>query len=201
MRRSRVKTEQEWKRKDTVGWTDGTKIASVGAIVGRVGSLGKTLGTVGWTDGPISRCVGRVAEEEQRRSSTGWSDEDTVGLSDAKFESWQRCAKTKPSAPNDLTTWSRGSVGLSDGRVEANRVDLDAGSSAPDEPTHRRCIASGQLCQRISTAKWRGRGIRWTDTLKKTTLVHPTLPFSVVVSQRLVWCLGVFIPPPLTHLR
>jgi hypothetical protein len=26
---------------------------------------------------------------------------------------------------------------------------LAAGSSAPDEPTHSQCIASGQLCQRI----------------------------------------------------
>jgi hypothetical protein len=59
----------------------------------------------------------------------------------------------KPSAPDDLTPWSKGSVGLSDGRVEANRDDLVAGSSAPDDPTHRRCIASEQLCQRISTAK------------------------------------------------
>jgi hypothetical protein len=38
-------------------------------------------------------------------------------------------------------------------RVEANRGDLVAGSSAPDDPTHRQCIASEQLCQRISTAK------------------------------------------------
>jgi hypothetical protein len=27
------------------------------------------------------------------------------------------------------------------------------------------------------------------------------LPFSVVVSQQLFGCLGLFIPPPLTHLR
>jgi hypothetical protein len=59
----------------------------------------------------------------------------------------------KPSAPDDMTPWSRGSVGLSDGPVKANRDDLAAGPSAPDEPTHCRCIASKQLCQRISTAK------------------------------------------------
>jgi hypothetical protein len=58
----------------------------------------------------------------------------------------------KPSAPDDPTPWLRGSVGLSDGRVEANRDDLVAGSSAPDDPTDRWCIASEQLCQRISTA-------------------------------------------------
>jgi hypothetical protein len=48
----------------------------------------------------------------------------------------------KPSALDDPTPWSRGSVGLSDVRVEANRDDLVAGSSAPDDPTDRRCIAS-----------------------------------------------------------
>jgi hypothetical protein len=53
------------------------------------------------------------------------------------------------SAPDDPTTWSRGSVGLSDGRVKANRDDLAVGSSAPDEPTHRRCNASEHLCQWI----------------------------------------------------
>jgi hypothetical protein len=48
----------------------------------------------------------------------------------------------KPSALDDPTPWSRGSVGLSDVRVEANRDDLVAGSSALDDPTDRRCIAS-----------------------------------------------------------
>jgi hypothetical protein len=62
-----VEDAKKKKEKDTVGWTDGTQIASVGAIVGRVRTLVETLGTVGWTDGPISRCVGRVAEEERRR--------------------------------------------------------------------------------------------------------------------------------------
>jgi hypothetical protein len=101
-----------------------------------------------------------VASDELQRksnedSSTGRSDglsEDTVGLSDAQFESRQRHAKTESSAPDEPTPWSRGSISLSDGRVKANRDDLAAGSSAPDEPTHCRCIASEQLCQRISTA-------------------------------------------------
>jgi hypothetical protein len=55
------------KENDTVGWTDGTNIESVGAIVERVGILVETLGTVGWTDNPFSSSVGRVAEEEQQR--------------------------------------------------------------------------------------------------------------------------------------
>jgi hypothetical protein len=97
-----------------------------------------------------------ASDELQRKSSedssTGWSDglsEDTVGLSDAQFESRQRRAKTKSSAPDEPTPWSRGSVGLSDSRVEATRDVLAAGSSAPDEPMHRQCIASEQLCQQI----------------------------------------------------
>jgi hypothetical protein len=38
--------------------------------------------------------------------------------------------------------------GSSDGRVEATRDVLAARSSAPDDRTHRRSIASKQLCQR-----------------------------------------------------
>jgi hypothetical protein len=37
--------------------------------------------------------------------------------------------------------------------------------------------------------------------LEKTTSVHSMLPFSVAVSQRLFGRHGLFIPPPLTHLR
>jgi hypothetical protein len=46
----------------------------------------------------------------------------------------------KSSAQDDPTHWSKGSVGLSDGRMKANRDDLVAGSSAPDDPTHRQCV-------------------------------------------------------------
>jgi hypothetical protein len=93
------------------------------------------------------------------------------------------------------------SSGSSDGRVKANRDDLAAGSSTLDEPMVRRSIALEYICQRTSTTKWRGRGIRWTDALKRIASVHPTLTFSKAVSQRLFGCLGLFIPPPLTHLR
>jgi hypothetical protein len=43
----------------------------------------------------------------------------------------------KSSTPDEPTPWSRGSVSLSDGRVEATRDVLAAGSSAPDNPMHR----------------------------------------------------------------
>jgi hypothetical protein len=143
-----------------------------------------------------------ASDKLQRKSSednsTEWSNglsEDTVGLSDAQFEFIQRRAKTNPSAPNEPTPWWIESIGLSDGHEAAYQDDLAAGSSAPDELTHRRCIASEQLCQRISTAKWRGRGIGWTDALKKIATVHPTLTFSVAVSQRLFGCLGLLWQP------
>jgi hypothetical protein len=167
------KPSKKRKRKDTVGWTDGINLTSVGAIIGWVGTQGETLGTVGWTDSPFSRCMDELQRKSSEDSSTGWSDGlsgDIVGLFDAKFEFIQRRAKTKPSAPDDPTPWSRGSVGLSDGRVEANRGDLSAESSAPDDPTHRRCIASEQLCHKTSTAMWHGRGTGWTDALEKYSI-------------------------------
>jgi hypothetical protein len=37
--------------------------------------------------------------------------------------------------------------------------------------------------------------------LEKVSAVHPTLTFLEAVSQQLFGCLGLFIPPPLTHLR
>jgi hypothetical protein len=61
------KPSKKWKREDTIGWTDGPSNTNVGAIVGRVGAQGQTLGIVGWTGGPLFSSVGRVAEEEQGR--------------------------------------------------------------------------------------------------------------------------------------
>jgi hypothetical protein len=54
----------------------------------------------------------------------------------------------KSSAPDEPTPWLRGSVGLSYGRVEATKDVLAAGSSAPNDPTECRSMASEQLCQR-----------------------------------------------------
>jgi hypothetical protein len=89
-----------------------------------------------------------LQRRSSRASSTGWSDglsEDTVGLSDASFESRQRRAKTRASAPDDRR-WSNGS---SDGHEETKRDALATSPSAPDDLTHHRCIASEQLCQQI----------------------------------------------------
>jgi hypothetical protein len=75
------------------------------------------------------------------------------------------------------------------------------GSSAPDEPTHRRCNTSEQLCQRIFNGYVTWRAPDEPTPRKSIASVHLTLPFSAAFSQRLVWSLGLFIPPPLTHLR
>jgi hypothetical protein len=124
-----------------------------------------------------------------------------VGLSDTQFESRQRRAKTKSSAPDEPTPWLRGSVGLSNGRVEATKDVLTAGSSTPDEPTHCRRNASEQLCQRIFNGYVTWRTPDELTPRKIIASVHSTLLFSVVVSRRLAECLGLFIPSPLTHLR
>jgi hypothetical protein len=107
----------------------------------------------------------------------------------------------KSSAPDEPTPWSWGSIGLSDGRMEANRDVLAAGSSTPDEPTHHRCNASEQWCQWIFNVYVTWRESDEPTPRKSIASVHSTLPFSVAVSQRLFGCLGLFIPPPLTHLR
>jgi hypothetical protein len=99
------------------------------------------------------------------------------------------------------TSWSRGSVGLSDGRMEATRDVLVVGSSAPDDLTERQSIASEQLCQRSCAVETTASSTGWTDTRKNIASDHLTVLLSATFSQRLVWCLGLFIPPPLTHLR
>jgi hypothetical protein len=62
--------------------------------------------------------------------------------------------------------------------VEANRDDLVARSSAPDDPTDRWCIASEQLCvresQRLSDV---GGAPDETTPWKSLASVHPTLTF------------------------
>jgi hypothetical protein len=64
MRKTRVKTEQERKRNDTVEWTDSTLAASVGAIIGRVGTLVKPLAP---SDEPMVHLL-VVSDELQRKS-------------------------------------------------------------------------------------------------------------------------------------
>jgi hypothetical protein len=67
--------------------------------------------------------------------------------------------------------------------------------------SHRRCIALEQLCQQISNDYVTWRAPDEPTPWKNIASVHPTLTFSVAVSQRLFGCLGLFIPSPLTHLR
>jgi hypothetical protein len=91
--------------------------------------------------------------------------------------------------------------GSSGDHVEATRDVLAAGSLAPDDLTERRCKASEQLCQRSCSVEATASSTWWTDARKIIASDHPTVLLSLAFSQRLIWCLGLFIPPPLAHLR
>jgi hypothetical protein len=108
----------------------------------------------------------------------------------------------------DAPRWSlkhrmnrRVSSGSSHGRVEATKEVLAAGSSAPDDPTVRRSIASKQLCQRSCAVEATASSTEWTDAQKKIASDHLMVLLSAAFSKWLVWCLGLLIPPPLAHLR
>jgi hypothetical protein len=90
--------------------------------------------------------------------------------------------------------------GSSDGHVKAIGEVLAAESSAPDDPTKPRCIVSEQLYQRSCAMKATASSTGWTNSRKNIASDHPMVLLSVAFSQRLVWCLGLFIPPPHTHL-
>jgi hypothetical protein len=64
-----------------------------------------------------------------------------------------------------------------------------------------RCMCRMIDVSRVAMATWRGGGTRWTDGPEKHVSVHPTVYFSVAVSQWLTWCLRLFIPPSLEYLR
>jgi hypothetical protein len=58
-----------------------------------------------------------------------------------------------------------------------------------------------QLCQQIFNGQVTWRAPDEPTSRKSIASVHSTLPFSMAVSQRLFGYLGLFITPPLTHLR
>jgi hypothetical protein len=167
---------------------------SVGVCVGALGTLRRrpnSIGTVGWTDGPYSSCV---------RWLEGAKQQKTVSLSDALFESRQRRAKRFNS-----TRWTEvmvsGSIGLSDGLEEANSKVLAESPSALDEAMHRLMkrqsnYVNGHVQWRVTTSS-----TGWTDAWKSIASDYPMVLLSTAFSQRLFGRLGLFIPPPLTHLR
>jgi hypothetical protein len=88
----------------------------------------------------------------------------------------------------------------SDGHMEANSKVLVARSSALDEPTVRRMKCQSSCVN--GHVRWRATtsSTGWTDARKSIASDHPTVLLSVAFSQRLVWCLGLFIPRPPAHL-
>jgi hypothetical protein len=89
----------------------------------------------------------------------------------------------------------------SNSHVKANRDVLAAGSSAPDESTVHWSIALEQLCQRSCTVEATPSSTEWTISQKDIASDHLTVLLWEAFSQQLVWCFGLFIPPPLAHLR
>jgi hypothetical protein len=70
-----------------------------------------------------------------------------------------------------------------------------------DEPTVHYLVASDELQRKSNRDSDVGGASDEPTPWKSLASVHPTLPFSVAVIQRLFGCLGLFISPPLTHLR
>jgi hypothetical protein len=136
-------------------------------------------------------------------TKTAASDEPTVHWREPSDYLVVKFEQDRDATRRSLKHWMnrRVSSGSSDGRMKANRDGLAAGSSAPYEPTVRRCKASEQLCHWIFNGYVTWRAPDELIPRKSIASVHPTLPFLVTISQRLFECLGLFIPPPLTHLR
>jgi hypothetical protein len=141
--------------------------------------------------------------DETKKQKTVASDESTVWVRTPSIYptlslNWDRDAPRR-----SLKRWMNRQVcsGSSDGRVEANSKVLVAGSSAPYDPTERWCIASERLCQRSCAVEATTSTTGWTEARKNIASDHPTVLLSAAFSQRLVWCLGLFIPPSLTYLR
>jgi hypothetical protein len=136
-------------------------------------------------------------------AKTATSDELTVRWREPPVYLVVLFEQDRDTPRRSLKHWMNRRVnsGSSDGRVEATRDVLAAGSSAQYDPMEHRSIASEQLCQRSCAVEVTASSTGWTDTWKNIASDHPTVQLSAAFSQRLVWCLGLFIPPPPAHLR
>jgi hypothetical protein len=114
---------------------------------------------------------------------------------------WSSLNKTETRQDEVLSTgWTDGSAAVHP--TVAWKLIETVWSRGLQHRTNRRCVGSSeQLCQRIFNGYVTWRAPDEPTPRKSIASVHPTLPFSVTVSQRVFECLGLFIPPPLTHLR
>jgi hypothetical protein len=116
---------------------------------------------------------------------------------------WRRGAAKTVASDEPTVHWREPSVYLV--------IEFEQDKDAPRRSLkHRmnRWVCSGssdgaleQLCERSCAVEATSSSTGWTDARKKIALDHPTVLLLATFSQRLVWCLGLFIPPPLTHLR
>jgi hypothetical protein len=68
----------------------------------------------------------------------------------------------------------------------------------------RRSVGAWRRSRCVREPQWlcgEGGALDELTPWKSIASDHPTVPLSAAFSQRLVWCLGLFIPPPPTHLR
>jgi hypothetical protein len=129
-------------------------------MVERVGTLGKSQSTIGWTDGPVSSSVRRIAEMKSRKRRRRMNRRSIGGH--RRSIRWFACTRQRGSgATTSSTGWTDGpGISSSDGyEIQDNKL-LVVGSSALDEPTHRR-IHRRVKCQmncvsRLATTTWHG---------------------------------------------
>jgi hypothetical protein len=164
-------------------------------MVGWVGTLGETKAP---SDEPTIHFLVASDELQKRRkdSSVGWTDgplEGTVGLSDDQVQTRQRRAKIHVVAPDEPAGLQR--------CIRRLRGSYQRGFGREVFSTGWCDGASEQLCQRSCAVEATASSTGWTDARKNIASDHLTVLLSSAFSQQLVWCLGLFIPPPLAHLR
>jgi hypothetical protein len=163
---------------------------------------GKTeVGTIGWTDSPFCRCVEWLEGVELETLVA--PDDPTVELRTSLVYLMLHSNQDRDAPRLELQNrmnrrWSSSS---SDALEDADSKVLATSPSTPDVPTHNRSIVSEQFCQWSWAVEATTSRTGWTDARKIIALDHPTVLLLAAFSQRLVWCLRLFIPSPLTHLR
>jgi hypothetical protein len=116
-------------------------------VLGTLRRRPNSTSTVGWTDGPYSTCVGWMGEMKQQKTVA--QDEPTIWVRTPSVYPLLRLNQDRDAPRLELQhrmNW-RWSSGSSDDLEDADSKVLARNSSAPDDPTHRRCIALEQLCQ------------------------------------------------------
>jgi hypothetical protein len=136
-------------------------------------------------------------------SSTGWTDGPLVGTGSIwwSVESRQRAAGCTGLSTRWTDSQRESSSGSSDGYKEAKSKIL---ARNPLAPMNRQCI-SQCVGWFVSMIEWGGRQLLVAPDEptpgKSIASDHLMVLLSAPLAQRLVCCLGLFIPLPPCHLR